>query len=455
MEGDFPPDALARLVAPHVESFNYFLSEGLQRVQEALPPLELVHPGDGTPLSVWIEGLRVGKPLREENRSTEGMRELRLMPRECRQAGSSYTAPLTARVNWRVGDGDVQTKEMRLCHFPVMVRAASQRAAAQAPRETDTSRCGGQVGSLSCNLHGLDRAQLLERGEEAAEVGGYFIVNGNEKLVRLLVNQRRHYIMGMVRSAYGRRGKSYSEFATAIRCVAPDETSASVRVHYLTTGSARLAFVLRKQEFFVPVRLYRGGEAPGRVLTPDGPARRWASSCVPWSNAAKRRSSTRCASIAPAPRVTRPAINPAACLSKHQITAGDETASFAAERVEIMLQEGARLDLRTRAQCLAHLGKHFRPVRGGNTHSCLSSRHVRASHPGRACVTGAGRFPGTVRRGCRRATPPRRHLCAPHLETRQAEPAGAHAAQAVRPGASLCPRHVQEGGRGRACLSFS
>jgi DNA-directed RNA polymerase I subunit RPA2 len=88
-------------------------------------------------------------------------------------------------------------------------------------------------------------------------VGGYFIINGNEKLVRLLVNQRRHYIMGMVRSAYGRRGKSYSEFATAIRCVAPDETSMSVRVHYLTTGSARLAFVLRKQEFFVPVSLRR------------------------------------------------------------------------------------------------------------------------------------------------------------------------------------------------------
>ena len=88
-------------------------------------------------------------------------------------------------------------------------------------------------------------------------MGGYFIINGNEKLVRLLVNQRRHYIMGMVRSAYGRRGKSYSEFATAIRCVAPDETSMSIRVHYLTTGSARLAFVLRKQEFFVPVSLRR------------------------------------------------------------------------------------------------------------------------------------------------------------------------------------------------------
>ena len=110
------------------------------------------------------------------------------------------------------------------------------------------------MSSLACNLHGLDRRQLLERGEEATELGGYFIVNGNEKLLRLLINQRRHYVMGMVRGAYARRGKSYSEYATAIRCVAPDETSMTVRVHYLNTGGARLAFVLRKQEFFIPVR---------------------------------------------------------------------------------------------------------------------------------------------------------------------------------------------------------
>lgn len=41
----------------------------------------------------------------------------------------------------------------------------------------------------------------------------------------------------------------------------------------------------------------------------------------------------------------------------------DGSASFAAERVEVMLQETASLGLHTRAQCLAHLGRHFRPAR--------------------------------------------------------------------------------------------
>lgn len=58
-----------------------------------------------------------------------------------------------------------------------------------------------------------------------------------------------------------------------------------------------------------------------------------------------------------------------------QITAGAESASFAAERVEIMLQEASRLGLRTRAQCLAHLGKHFRPVRSHTT-SAYSAHYL-------------------------------------------------------------------------------
>ena len=108
--------------------------------------------------------------------------------------------------------------------------------------------------STSCNLHACTQQQLLEHGEEANELGGYFIVNGIERIIRLLINQRRHYIMGMVRGAYSRRGPAFTEFATAIRCVAPDETSMTVRVHYMTSGSARLAFVLRRQEFFIPAR---------------------------------------------------------------------------------------------------------------------------------------------------------------------------------------------------------
>ena len=37
--------------------------------------------------------------------------------------------------------------------------------------------------------------------------------------------------------------------------MAADETAVTVRLHYMTSGSARVAFVIRRQEFFIPVRL--------------------------------------------------------------------------------------------------------------------------------------------------------------------------------------------------------
>lgn len=36
--------------------------------------------------------------------------------------------------------------------------------------------------------------QMVELGEEAEEVGGYFICNGIERLIRLLLMQRRNYV---------------------------------------------------------------------------------------------------------------------------------------------------------------------------------------------------------------------------------------------------------------------
>ena len=38
--------------------------------------------------------------------------------------------------------------------------------------------------SKTCNLHGLNPEKLIEKGEEAHEMGGYFVINGIEKVVR-------------------------------------------------------------------------------------------------------------------------------------------------------------------------------------------------------------------------------------------------------------------------------
>lgn len=61
------------------------------------------------------------------------------------------------------------------------------------------------------------RSQLVQAKEESVEMGGYFICNGIERIIRMLIQQRRHYIMALRRGAYHKRGKDYTDCATLIR----------------------------------------------------------------------------------------------------------------------------------------------------------------------------------------------------------------------------------------------
>ena len=48
-------------------------------------------------------------------------------------------------------------------------------------------------------------------------MGGYFICNGIERIIRCLVQQRRHYVMALRRGAYHKRGANYTAIATLVR----------------------------------------------------------------------------------------------------------------------------------------------------------------------------------------------------------------------------------------------
>jgi len=63
------------------------------------------------------------------------------------------------------------------------------------------------------------RRGLVAKGEESTEMGGYFICNGIERIIRMIVLQRRHYIMALRRGAYRKRGSNYTENATVLRWV--------------------------------------------------------------------------------------------------------------------------------------------------------------------------------------------------------------------------------------------
>ncbi len=86
-------------------------------------------------------------------------------------------------------------------------------------------------------------------------MGGYFICNGIERLVRMLQIPRRNYVNALTRPSFQKRGSQYTDKACTIRCVRPDHSAVTVTLHYLSDGNAMIKFSLKKQEFFIPVVL--------------------------------------------------------------------------------------------------------------------------------------------------------------------------------------------------------
>ncbi|KAF9238805.1 hypothetical protein BU15DRAFT_88248 [Melanogaster broomeanus] len=245
---------LNEFVTPHIESFNALFDDsglpkgdgdgkgllflGLKDIGERVVfdgtgqlGTESGQTGWGNRLSIWIEEVSIAPP-RVPDRDTWST-ERRVYPSEARERLTSYRGRMQAKVCWKInGDAHPDQCVMRDCGLvPIMVR------------------------SIRCNLRGLPSSELVRRHEEAEEFGGYFIINGNERLIRYLILPRRNHVISLLRPSFTNRGPSYTQYAVQIRCVRPDQSSVTNTLHYLSNGSAMLRFSWRKQEYVIPIML--------------------------------------------------------------------------------------------------------------------------------------------------------------------------------------------------------
>ncbi|CAN0311694.1 unnamed protein product [Hapterophycus canaliculatus] len=89
------------LVAPHIDSYNFFLEDGLSEAVKDLPP-QVMQLGEGGPLlKLWVEGVTVGFPGKKNEDSASS----KLTPRECRERGLTYQGPLLVDLCYQVHVG--------------------------------------------------------------------------------------------------------------------------------------------------------------------------------------------------------------------------------------------------------------------------------------------------------------------------------------------------------------
>ncbi|OCK85161.1 beta and beta-prime subunits of DNA dependent RNA-polymerase [Lepidopterella palustris CBS 459.81] len=233
--------ALAAAIEPHIHSFNAILERG-GLLEQAIKDIGTKVFLDGDPNSQPEDGsqrnrlsVRIREVILEKSAlpasNKFALKNREILPAECRERHGTYRGRLRLRLEWRVNNGEWHESLREMGQVPIMLR---------------TNRC---------HLEGMTPEQLVHAKEETEELGGYFIVNGNEKLIRMLIVPRRNYPMAIIRPSFVNRGSSYSKFGIQIRSVRPDQTSQTNVLHYLNDGNVTFRFSWRKNEYLVPVMM--------------------------------------------------------------------------------------------------------------------------------------------------------------------------------------------------------
>uniref|UniRef100_A0A8D3CT09 DNA-directed RNA polymerase subunit beta n=1 Tax=Scophthalmus maximus TaxID=52904 RepID=A0A8D3CT09_SCOMX len=216
--------AVQDLTKAHIESFDQAVTDGLSRVVQAIPPLEFMAKNDRISLS-FVEST-INNPMVAKGNVC---RDMRVFPAECRGRRCSYKGKLVADVSWSVNGVPKGIIKQSLGQVPIMVK------------------------SQLCNLHGMSPKELVEHHEEAEEMGGYFIVNGIEKVIRMLIMPRRNYPIAMSRPKWKSRGQGYTQYGLSMHCVREEHTAINMNLHYLDNGTVMLNFIYQKELFFLPL----------------------------------------------------------------------------------------------------------------------------------------------------------------------------------------------------------
>ncbi|CAG8555456.1 41467_t:CDS:10 [Gigaspora margarita] len=291
---------LQKLVKPHIDSFNSLIEPPTKGILNYaiidIDPVEVFDikvpynsPTLGNKLKVWIEEVLISKPFLSEHVRATTMRKI--YPAECRERFTTYAGKMNIKLCWKINDGNTNFETKYVGMAPIMVK------------------------SNRCNLQNLFPKQLIEHHEESEEMGGYFIINGIEKIIRLLLVQRRNYVMAIIRPSLSSRGASYTEYGVSIRCARQDQTTMTNIIHYLKNGNCMLRFSWKKQEYMIPVILIM------KALIE---------------------------------------INDKGIFE--QLVQGEFSNTFLTDRVELMLQEFKSFAIQSKEQCIGFLGEKFRII---------------------------------------------------------------------------------------------
>lgn len=179
-----PEEAAAREAAEEavekIEREAEELEEGLEKEakkEEAREKKAKIEEDEDEEPSTYVKlgKIRVGTPVvREADGSIE-----KLYPTVARLRNITYAAPLFLEMTIVQDETEYETVEANIGLLPIMLM------------------------SKACNLHGKSPGELVQKGEDPVDPGGYFIVNGSERVIMTLEDLAPNKILAEFNQRYG------------------------------------------------------------------------------------------------------------------------------------------------------------------------------------------------------------------------------------------------------------
>jgi DNA-directed RNA polymerase beta subunit len=176
------------LVDSDIESFNHFIEQELQNIIEENKVVEpTIIPHNIESFKIKLDKIWVTKP---EITEADGSKRA-IYPIEARLRKINYSAPCYIEVSSHINDVQRESFTTQIGNIPIMLK------------------------SKYCYLNKMSREELIEKGEDPDEPGGYFIINGTEKVLiniedlapnRMLVEKQKTGVTEYVGKLFSERG---------------------------------------------------------------------------------------------------------------------------------------------------------------------------------------------------------------------------------------------------------
>src|SRR3989344_4883365 len=137
------------LIESNITSFNNFIKIRMQEIVD-----EINSTVESDEFEIKLGKISIGKPMVIE---ADGSSSL-IMPYEARLRNLTYSAPITLEMTVKK-DGQVDSEVVEIGRVPIMVRRSV------------------------CNTYGMSQEELIKNYNDPLDTGGYFIINGNERVM--------------------------------------------------------------------------------------------------------------------------------------------------------------------------------------------------------------------------------------------------------------------------------